>query len=122
MRIKVIEHFDILFSVLLLFFILWYCEDDVVQALIKTFFLVGMFLFNFIVIYSYVAFKEKKWKWSLVSKEYNWKFAIGGIACVIVIFPIVMPKIFLVRWIVCSVVLWVVLLVYDIIKNGWHSH
>lgn len=113
---------EIILSVIFLFFILWYCTENIMEAFIKTFFIEGMFIFNFAVCYTYYFFKVNHWNVYLAIKEYDWKFYLGGALFVIILFPIVMPKYLLVYWIVMSVILWIVLFLYDIIKNGWHSH
>ena len=80
----------------------------------------GMYVFNYGIPYIYRSLKGNNWCFSIARSQPSFKFYSVGIALVLIIFSLFMPRELKIYWIFISVTLFCVLLIYDLVVNGKH--
>ncbi|MEA4919207.1 hypothetical protein [Proteiniphilum sp.] len=107
-----------LIALLLSFFALYMQSKSIEIAFWMTISVTGMFFFNFAVCIYYRDLKANRFKFKDAATPKSWMyfgFFVGGS---IIAFLVFLPKIFWVYAGIMSGCLWVVLFIYDLIKNG----
>lgn len=101
-------------------YLLWWNRyGDAYLAFQCTLFVMGMYIFNFNVAYTYRAFKSNRFNYRLTTAELNWHYVCISTPLVVVAFIIFLydSPFWIYTWLV-SAGMMAILFVYDLIVNG----
>lgn len=103
-----------------LYLLFWHRYDDAYLAFQCTLYVVGMYVFNYNVAYTYRAFKSNRFNYQRAKAELNWRYVCISTPSVVVAFIIFLydSPFWMYTWFV-SAGLMAILFVYDLIVNGF---
>lgn len=113
-----VEDIKLLGLCILLFVVSWIFSKDVRTALYFTVFLSGMYILLFSICEFYRALKRNRFNFKIAIQDVNWKFIFISTPVILILFIFVLPEMIQVLAYVTSIVLLIILFIYDLISNG----